>query len=982
MKYLVWIVCSLVSANCHAQKKVSDFIESTSYNSNARDSIRVMNYYPEGNDFVCVNGQNRYTRALYGGYTDFRLETSDRPIFVSYKKNNCRNIQFTLNGVPLDKTEFCEARYAAGRRTYRLTDSRWGKGELAITAVVAMEEETAVLKFDVRHFHGKAEIEAIISEIANRKLNRNGDMGVEKPGSLEAGREINRMKWTIAGCSFLTVRIDGSETHFDIDSHDAAGLYKRSISYGQQLAGQITFESPDPFINALDAALTTAADGDWDGKSWLHGCVGWRMPLTGWRAAYVADVLGWNDRARTHFDAYAKSQVTDVEPVIPHPSQDSVLNLARVEKKWGTQMYSTGYICRNPDRKNQMHHYDMNLNYIDELLWHFSYDADTSYIRSMWPTIKRHLEWEKRNFDPDDDGLYDAYCCIWASDALYYNSGAVTHSSAYNLRAMRCAARIADMLGEDSSWYKTEAEKTQDAINRSLWLADKGVWAEYQDFMGLKRRHENPAVWTIYTAIDCGAGTQTQNELATGWIDRNIPHIPIKWANQKSAEAAGGDYEVISTSNWMPYSWSINNVAPAEIMHTALAYFKTGRNDEGFRLMKSSILDQMYLGSSPGNFGQLSFYDAARGECYRDFGDVIGITSRALIQGLFGIEPDALNGKCYIRPGFPSEWKEASVSTPYMYYSYHRAGSKVTLKIEQKFRQQLDIIVLNRDREIRGSNDKVQTITYEIEHDDKKLPLPVSVANENSTDWGTGCESVEPHKMKTISLNDYFNSNIGDIFRNRYISPRSPYTTLQIPVQGIGEWCHPELTADIDDSGFRSAIRNGIFQTTIGIPFQSPEEGKNVIYTSLFDNYPDSIAIPLQGRASRAYLLLAGSTNHMQCHIPNGTITIRYTDGASEELILENPYNWCPIEQDYYIDGNAFRNDVQRPYRVHLMTGTVSRNLGETLKIEGVYGRYIEGGAAEILEMRLNHKKQLHSITLRTLSNDVVIGLAGLTLQD
>ncbi len=983
MKYLIWTVCWLVSAmNCCAQKKVSDFIESTSYNSNAVDSIRTMNYYPEGNDFVCVNGKNRYTRALYGGYTDFRLDTSDRPVFVSYKKNNYRNIQFTLNGVPLDRTEFCKARYVAGRRTYHLTDSRWDKGELDITAVVAMDEETAVLKFNARNFHGKAEIEAIVSDIANKKLNRNGDMGVEKPGSLEAGKEIERIRWSISGDSFLTISIVGSDTQFCTDNNEAGNLYKQAMEYSRQLAKHITFDTPDSFINALDAALTTAADGDWDGKSWLHGCVGWRMPLAGWRAAYAADVLGWNDRARRHFDAYARSQVTDVEPVIPHPSQDSVLNLARAEKKWGTQMYSNGYICRNPDRNNQMHHYDMNLNYIDELLWHFSYDADTSYIRSMWPTLKRHLEWEKRNFDPDDDGLYDAYCCIWASDALYYNSGAVTHSSAYNLRAMRCAARIADILGEDSSWYKAEAEKTQNAIDKRLWLPDKGVWAEYQDFMGLKRKHENPAVWTIYTAIDCGAGTQVQNELATRWIDRNIPHIPIKLTKGKEAESASEEqYEVIPTSNWMPYSWSINNVAPAEIMHTALAYFKAGRNDEGFRLMKSSILDQMYLGSSPGNFGQLSFYDAARGECYRDFGDVIGITSRALIQGLFGIEPDALNGKCYIRPGFPSEWKEASVSTPYIFYSYQRTGRKVTLKIEQKFRQQLDIIVLDRNKVIKGCNEKVQTITYEID-EDRRLPLPVSVTAENNTEWGTGCESVEPHKMKAVSLADYFNSNIGDIFKNRYVSPRSPYTTLQIPAQGIGEWCHPELTTDIDDSGLRQAVRNGILQTSIGIPFKMPEEGRNIIYTSLFDNYPDSITIPLQGKASRAYLLLAGSTNHMQSHIPNGAIAIRYTDGTASELILENPYNWCPIEQDYYIDGKAFRNEVQRPYRIHLKTGTVSRNLGEILNIEGVYGRYIESGAAEILEMKVNPRKQLHSITLRTLSNDVVIGLAGLTLQD
>ena len=111
----------------------------------------------------------------------------------------------------------------------------------------------------------------------------------------------------------------------------------------------------------------------------------------------MADVLGWDDRARSHFDAYAKSMVTDVPPVIPHPSQDSIRNLARAEEKWGTQMYSNGYICKLPGDSHKMSHYDMNLNYIDELLWHFCYDADPAYMRKMWPVIKLHLEWEKRN---------------------------------------------------------------------------------------------------------------------------------------------------------------------------------------------------------------------------------------------------------------------------------------------------------------------------------------------------------------------------------------------------------------------------------------------------------------------------------------------------------------------------------------------------------------------------------------------------------
>ena len=979
MKTIITTICLLaVVAGAMAQKKVGDFIESTSYNDSKRGADRVMQYFPDGNDFVCYNGENRFTRALYGGYTDFRLETSDRPVFATYKKSNYRNLQFSLNGVPLDKTEYCESRYSAGRRTYNLSDSRWNGGKLIVTALVAMEEETAILSFEATDFIERAEMTVIVSEIANTKLHRNGDMGVEKPGCFEAGKTLDTITWAANDLTLLTAKVVEKTTKVEVNNPESAILYNKALAYSDELTGRITFITPDPYINTLGATLATAADGDWDGSTWLHGCIGWRMPLAGWRAAYVADVLGWNDRAVKHFDAYAASQVTNVEPTIPHPAQDTVLNWARAEKKWGTQMYSNGYICRNPNRNNQMHHYDMNLNYIDELLWHFRYDADKDYMRKMFPVLKSHLLWEKRNFDPDNDGLYDAYCCIWASDALYYNSGAVTHSSAYNLRAFRTAARIAEIIGEDASWFKTEAEKTQKAINSRLWLDNKGTWAEFQDFMGHKRKHEDPALWTIYTAIDCGAGTFTQNKRATEWIDNNIPHIPMKWKlTDSDKELESGDWHVLSTSDWMPYSWSINNVAPAEIMHTALAYFEAGRNEEGFKLMKSSLLDQMYLGSSPGNFGQLSFYDAARGECYRDFGDVIGITSRTLLQGLFGIQPDALNGKCYIRPGFPKEWENASIKTPYLDYTYQREGNKVTLWIDQKFKTPLQIIVLNDDKEVVGNEELSQEIVYES----AKSEAIGNLSSPLKGSWGTACNEIDATKMSTVDLKKHYNSNIDDIFKNRYLTPRSPYTTLQIPVQGIGEWCHPQLTADINDDGLRAVLKGNVFQSSIGIPFKSAKKGYNIAYTSLFDNYPDSIVVPLKGKASHAYLLMAGSTNHMQSHIANGKVVATYADGTTDELILENPYNWCPIEQDYFVDNLAFKTGAERPYRVHLKTGKVSRNLGKDLNIQGVYGREIECGAAEILDLKLNPSKELQSITVLTLSNDVVIGLAGLTLQ-
>ena len=981
-------LCLCVPLGIYAQsQKIGDFIESTSYNLDKIGVERHQQYWPLDDGFVCENGTNRFTRALYGGWTDYRIETSDRPVFAIVKKNYHRHLRFLVNGVPLDSTDYCRANYVNGMRVYSLRDRRWGNhAELALQVVALPDREGAVWLFDDRQFVKRfgsdnglspAIFRAELCAIANPKLHRNGDIGADKPGVFEASPKRENLvtrEWK-----------GGHETYFVIDSinqvtevteEEGRALFLKAVLHNGQLAARLQFQTPDPYINTLGSALVFAADGDWDGQTWLHGCIGWRMPLAGWRAGYLGDVLGWNNRAVSHFDAYAKSQVTNVEPVVPHPSQDPKMNLARAEKKWGTQMYSNGYICRNPERNDQMHHYDMNLNYIDELLWHFQYDADTTYMRKMWPVIKLHLAWEKRNYDPDGDHLYDAYCCIWASDALYYSGGAVTHSSAYNYRGNKLAARIAAIIGEDAEPYRKEADAILKAMDERLWLPKNGVWAEYQDAMGLKRTHDHPAVWSIYTPIDCGACTPRQAFFATRYIDDHIPHIDVENT---------GLY-TISTSDWLPYSWSINNVAAAEVMHTALAYFEAGRSEEAYRLMKANILDQMYYGASPGNFGQISYYDAARGECYRDFGDCIGISSRTLLQGLFGIIPQALDGKCIVRPGFPMEWDSASVKTPYLAYKFTRKNDVCRYEITQNFRQPLKIVFRQnlgngQYRDIEGTAEAHQVIEVS-QRDGSFVTLPMSqMSQKNRPSVILGLEEPDvTNAFRMEKIERFFNAEVDDIYKNKYLSPRPLTTTLQIPTQGIGEWCHPQLTAEINDSVFRTLIKNGVFDVA-GVPFRTPAEGWNVIYTSLWDNYPDTVVIPLKGKAGSAYLLMAGSTNHMQSRIDNGLVIVTYQDGSKDTLALRNPDNWCPIEQDYYVDGKAFQTADSRPYRVCLGTGDVSRDLGKSLGIQGVYGREIPGGAAQMLRMRLNPQKKLKSLTVRTLSNDVVIGLMALTLQ-
>ena len=979
--------------------------------------VRQASYYPEGNAFVCVNGNHRYTRALYGSMAEWRVETSDRPIFATYKKNQTGNIRFRISYAGqvmwLDEVEYCKASYEAGRRDYLLKDRRWGKGELDISVLAFSDAEGAIWRFAAHGFDNrKMKVEAILSKTAVSKPARSGDIGsFLKPGTFEAATSETAVLGTVSQSS------PSSIFYFSIDGDNQLSAAPNSLmqprfdaaeQWRNLLASSVCFHTPDAYINPIGGALVMAADGAWDGKVWQHGAVGWRMPLPGWRAAYMGDFLGMPDRQRTHFDAYAKSQVTDVPVTEPH-LMDEKNNLARGTYKWGTPMYSTGYICRNPEKNNQFHHYDMNLVYIDELLWHFQFDADTTYMRKMWPVIKSHLAWEKQAWDPDNDGLYDAYCCIWASDALQYNSGAVTHSSAYNYRGNRLAARIAEIIGENPKPYQEEADRILKAMNERLWLKDAGHWAEYQDFMGLKRVHRDAALWSIYTPIDCGAGTPEQNYRATRYIDRHIPHIPYIYNKV--------EYQTLSTSDWAPYEWSINNVAMAEVMHTVLAYYQAGRTEEAYQLLKANILDFMYLGSSPANFGQLSKMDVATGEGYRDFADVTGISSRALIQGLYGITPNALEGECILRPGFPAAWDSASVHTPYLDYSFKRVNGMEIFDIKQNFKRPLKLVIRQnlgggKYKDTAFSTDKVQhielpTILPKEERDMKdekdmvgKYPLAESIAEQAVDAWasikgvGNDFAEVNPKECRKVNMDKVFNANVSDIFKNQYLSPRSTYTTLCVPTQGIGDWCSTKKTANIDDTKFRSLIKDGVFWAHVDgdLPFRSPKEGKNIVYTSLWDNYPDSISIMLKGKASHAYLLMAGSTNSMQYAIENAVVRVEYADGTRDELMLTPPVNWCPIEQDFLENATAFPQPELRPYRLGLASGKVSRHLFRDLHLAvnknmaDVPGykkavAEIEGGAAILLDMPLNARKKLKRLTLRALSNEVVVGLMGITLQ-
>jgi hypothetical protein len=844
-------------------------------------------------------------------------------------------------------------------------------------------------------------------------------------------------------------------------------LFQQAEAARKKIAERIKVVTPDPFINTLGGVLGIAADGVWEDPSFMHGAVAWRMRLNGWRGAYVADVFGWHDRAKKHFNGYALSQVTT--PASGPVVADTALHLGRQLEKLGTSLFSSGYISRNPGGDLRAHHYDMNLVFIDQLLNHFNWTGDTAYVRQMWPLLVRHLDWEKRNFDVDGDGLYDSYAAIWASDALQYSGGGVTHSSAYNYRSNKMAAQLAKIIGVDGSKYQAEANKILTAINQQLWMKNKGWYAEYKDLLGNQLLHESAALWTIYHAIDEGIADPFQAYQSLQYVKDFIPHIPILAKGLKDSSLY-----TLSTTNWQPYTWSLNNVALPELLHTALAFWQGGDKEEAYRLWKSSLMESMYLGASPGNIQQLSFYDAIRGELYRDFADPIGMAGRTLVEGLFGVLPDALHNRLVIKPGLPQQWNNAALTTPNIQFVFKRTRLTEEYILQPSFSRQLHLqLIIPAYREsvesitvngqpvkwkvvdsiigtpslqidaaparsyvivIKWKGEGFEKPVYKQAYNGKELvqvklnkaiilnhyqPAEVlrNIVRTTNTVSGNvnhaGINSVylqlkqgdfswfeplnfslivdEPFvetvtitpdtKFETVDLTPHFNYAVTNIFKNEYLSPRPAVPTLQLPTQGIGNWAYPLTTANINDSGLRvkAGVKNELLINNI--PFKtSSTEKKNIVFTSMWDNYPDSVVLPLNGTAVHAYFLMAGSTNPMQSRMVNGTVLVNYTDGSSSVLELKNPENWWPIEQDYLMDGFAFTAGETKPTRVLLKTGEVMPANYKYSGIKGFSNFGIEGGAATVLDLKLNPHKQLKSLTLKTIANDVVIGLMSVTL--
>eukprot|EP01035_Chromulina_nebulosa_P034539 gene34539-46347_t len=253
----------------------------------------------------------------------------------------------------------------------------------------------------------------------------------------------------------------------------------------------------------------------------------------------------------------------------------------------------------------------------------------------------------------------------------------------------------------------------------------------------------------------------------------------------------------------------------------ALALWQAGRAEDAFLLAKSALLASMYMGISPGNVGSMNYLDAYRRESQRDFADGAGVMSRAIVEGLFGIAPDALAGTLTVRPGFPAAWQRARMAHPDLGLDFARSGRterwtvsqaaqpgqsphpalrfrQLTLRIPKAYQRVQRVTVNGAPAKWQADRAAVaqpalliqapmaRETAIAIEWAGQPVAAATAVAGvadapaaaaastqPPATDWRTDRTGAT---LEAVKLSPYFNDRVSDIFKpGKYQSPRSPF---------------------------------------------------------------------------------------------------------------------------------------------------------------------------------------------------------------
>jgi len=791
-------------------------------------------------------------------------------------------------------------------------------------------------------------------------------------------------------------------------------MFNSGMQRAQTLENRVVVETPDARLNAVVAASNAVTDAVFRDGVFTHSGMRWGVPLLGWRTTFGGIAYGWHDRLKTFAKLALAKQIKESDRTNNEPDPRYRLS----SQAPNARVFGKGRVDFH-----QPTHYDMQSQFFDQLVYAWRATGDAELEKLLRPALELHTQYIDECFDPDGDGLYESYANTWPTDNQWYNGGGTAEETAYAYTSHRAALEMARHAGDSASAKMHEAKLAMMKKNliKKMWVPGKDFVGSWVEQGGHERLHEDCWLYSIFCPIDAGMLTQTQAAQSlyyTEWgLQRDkMPYggercwasnwVPSIWSLR---EMWPGDNYQLALAYFQTglgdEGWNLmKGVFPD------MAFYGRVPGDLGFpnggtdfndcaSMFCRTVVDGLFgyrpdypngivkiAPQIPSDWNQAKiktpdFSLAVAKNSYRvDLTNAaemdlrLPVRTRKVISVIVNGKPATFE----LLPGFGCSIVKIRV------LKTKTADVKITcedglpqysaINLETKTGNSPALTALNA--KVIKEGKVPATAGYHLVQSSVEVGSAPQYRLYKVKVNDTKAEAAEaahyfdkvPEKAnwKNIDMTKQFNGDIKTIFLQKYLSPRPNTASLRLATDGYSTWDlalgGPDKNpAPVIDLVNVPSLKEGTskLRTPQGVPFAWGSDDRNIAFTSMWDNWPHQVTIPVNSKGDGIYLLLCGFTNPMQGRIANAEIRMKYTDGVVEKMPIIPPFNFWSLCRfgggDYNYDRDWYALPKVPPAIVQL----------------GNNCRAIQ------LNWKLRPGATLESLTLETFSQEVIIGLMG-----
>ncbi len=813
----------------------------------------------------------------------------------------------------------------------------------------------------------------------------------------------------------------------------AAGM-QRELS----IENRVIVDTPDPWLNAGVGACSNVVDACYRDGVYTHSGMRWATALLGWRTVFGGTVFGWHDLVKDDASLFISKQIkqSDYSTAVADPKTrlSSQAPDSRMFGKGRIDLDDPHHYDMQSQFFDQIQHAwrwtgDPEL----EKLLRPSLDLDCEYIKECFDPEGLGIYESYANTWPTDDQWYNGG---GTSEETAYAYRA-------EMTALELAKRAGD--AEGVRLHSAAVERIRKGFFNLLWIADKGYPGAYREQIGLKRLHESCWLYAIFCPIDAGLLTTEQSAEALQYTEWGLERMKMPYGGEQCWPSnwvpsiwsvremwSGDDYQLalaydqtgLPDDAWKVFRGMfaqqlLFGPVPGDMGHPAGG---TDFNDCNSMFARTVVEGMFgYTPDYPNGIVKVapefpSDWDHAsiktpdmsiaysRGGTNSECKITLEKACKLEVQlpvsttGVSSVTVDGKPVKWQLLPGFgrslvqveipASNAADVAVATKDsldILPSIHlegNVGDPVTLKATTgeivDFHDPQGVLRSGKiaDGTVTGTlgpnaGDHVVFGLTQIGGAEQWRMFKIHVTDvkaDRDLSAKTNVEVPAGAQFDQVDMQQAMNGDIRAIYQQQYVSPRPNTCSLRLATDGYSSWQMsggPEMRTPAINLDNVPSVSDGHGNILAGkgVPFRAPGDGKNIAFTSRWDNWPHQVSVPVNKAGKAAWFLLCGTTNPMEVRIPNAELRMTYADGVVEKLEITPPFNFwtlCPFAgNDYDYKRDAFALPKVAPTTVQL---------GNNCR-------------AVLLGWHLRPDVPLRSVTLETLSEEVVVGLMGVTVM-